>query len=124
MQIPFYGWFYRAFMRLAHRFEWHHATISGPFEDGKSQRWCRWCGLRESYRYDPRKPPTGPVSSLTEIWHKSHNVINVCYACQKPIGDAVYGIGQNGPIHWDCYDKLFPSPNKGSETEVGRPERL
>jgi hypothetical protein len=37
---------YRAFMRLVHRFNWHHCTVMGPFEDGETQHWCQWCGLR------------------------------------------------------------------------------
>lgn len=41
---------------LAHKFDWHYAPVHGPFEDGRYQRWCQWCGLRESYSYDPRKP--------------------------------------------------------------------
>jgi hypothetical protein len=50
-----YGWFYRSLMKLAHRYDWHHAKVFGPFEDGRYQRWCQWCGLRESYSYDPRQ---------------------------------------------------------------------
>jgi hypothetical protein len=61
MTIPFYGWFYRMLMRLAHRYDWYHARVCGPFEDGRYQRWCRWCGLRESYVHDPRKPLRGPL---------------------------------------------------------------
>ena len=58
MQIPFYGWFYRRLMRLAHRFDWHHAPVIGPMSGGdrQYQRWCKWCGFRESYWYDPRQP--------------------------------------------------------------------
>lgn len=37
-------------MKLAHRYDWHHAPEIGPFEDGKYQRWCKWCGFRESFR--------------------------------------------------------------------------
>lgn len=39
---------YRAFMRFVHRFNWHHATVMGPFADGSRQHWCQWCGLRYS----------------------------------------------------------------------------
>lgn len=31
-----------------------------------------------------------------------------CWHCQKPIGDEKHGVGERGPIHWACYDKLFP----------------
>lgn len=61
MQIPFYGLLYRMVMRLAHRFDWHYAPVHGPFEDGRYQRWCQWCGMRESYDHDPGKPITGPL---------------------------------------------------------------
>jgi hypothetical protein len=37
---------YRAFMRWVHRYNWHHATVMGPFPDGSVQHWCQWCGLR------------------------------------------------------------------------------
>ncbi len=40
---------YRTLMRLAHRFDWHHAPTFGPFEDGSTQKWCQWCGLRQTY---------------------------------------------------------------------------
>ncbi len=56
-----YGWLYRSMNKLAHRYNWHHAEVFGPFEDGRYQRWCQWCGLRESYSYDPRKPLEGPI---------------------------------------------------------------
>ena len=41
--------FYRHVMRFAHRFDWHYAPEHGPFEDGRYQRWCQWCGMRYSY---------------------------------------------------------------------------
>ena len=45
-----YGYFYRALMRFAHRFDWHYAPIHGPISGGERPylRWCQWCGLRES----------------------------------------------------------------------------
>lgn len=43
------GWFYRAVMRVAHRFSWHYAPEFGPLEDGRYQRWCHWCGMRETF---------------------------------------------------------------------------
>ena len=43
-----------------HKLDLHYAPVHGPIvghEDGRPrwQRWCQWCGLRESYRYDPRR---------------------------------------------------------------------
>jgi hypothetical protein len=38
---------YRPTMKLAHRFNWHHVVKLGPFEDGPTQQWCQWCGLRD-----------------------------------------------------------------------------
>ena len=43
------GRLYRVLMRLVHRYDWHYAPFIGPFEDGATQRWCKWCGFRESY---------------------------------------------------------------------------
>jgi len=37
---------YRAFMRLAHRYNWHHCTVCTPRPDGSEVHWCQWCGLR------------------------------------------------------------------------------
>ena len=42
--------FYRRVMKLAHKLDWHHAPMHGPFEDGATQRWCQWCGFRETYQ--------------------------------------------------------------------------
>lgn len=44
----YYRWFYRVHMRLAHRFNWHYAPTSHPFEDGTRQQWCQWCGMRST----------------------------------------------------------------------------
>lgn len=39
--------FYRALMRLAHRFHWHYAPPIGPLmPGGEMQLWCKWCGFR------------------------------------------------------------------------------
>lgn len=38
--------FYRWVMKVAHRFDWHYAPKHGPLEDGRTQAWCQWCGLR------------------------------------------------------------------------------
>ena len=46
--IPFAGKFYRAIMRLAHRFHWHYAPPIYP--DGDTQLWCKWCGFRQTIR--------------------------------------------------------------------------
>ena len=35
-------------MRLAHKYDWHYAPRIGPFEDGRTQLWCTWCGFRET----------------------------------------------------------------------------
>jgi hypothetical protein len=35
---------YRAFMRLAHRYNWHYMPVGGPDHD---LAWCQWCGLRD-----------------------------------------------------------------------------
>ena len=57
------GRFYLCFVILAHKFDWHHAPVYGPFDDGRYQRWCQWCGLRQSYNYDPRrKLIPGPIT--------------------------------------------------------------
>jgi hypothetical protein len=66
-----YGFFYRALMRLAHRFDWHYAPVHGPISAGSHgtfrgegpsyQLWCQWCGFRQTYPYDPRKPIPGPL---------------------------------------------------------------
>ena len=55
-QAMIYGWLYRTLTKFAHRYDWHHAKVFGPFEGGRYQIWCQWCGLRENYSYDPRKP--------------------------------------------------------------------
>ena len=49
---------YRWFTILAHKFNWHHAPVIGPICDNQRpyERWCKWCGFRETYRYDPRTP--------------------------------------------------------------------
>jgi hypothetical protein len=35
----------------------------------------------------------------------------ICYACGKPI-IAAHGVGTQGPIHWECYDKIFPKSSE------------
>ena len=40
--------FYRVFQRFAHRHNWHHTVKLGPFDDGSTQQWCQWCGLRQT----------------------------------------------------------------------------
>lgn len=52
------GLIIRNFMKLAHRFNWHYAPIHQLIDTERPyQRWCQWCGFRESYRYDPKQPP-------------------------------------------------------------------
>lgn len=46
--------FYHKFMEFMHRHNWHYAPEIGPiWPDGSMQKWCKWCGFRESY------PPKG-----------------------------------------------------------------
>lgn len=50
LKLWFLRWGYRPLMRLAHRFNWHYAPMSHPlYPTGETQRWCQWCGFRESY---------------------------------------------------------------------------
>ena len=57
MSIIFGRFLHRPMMRWMHRHDFHHAPVIGPFiPDGGYQRWCHWCGFRESYRVDPRTP--------------------------------------------------------------------
>lgn len=50
---PMRYFFYRNLMLLAHKFDWHHAPVIGPISpDGDYQRWCTWCGFRQSFRKD------------------------------------------------------------------------
>lgn len=37
--------FYRLLMKVAHRYNWHHATVCYP--DGDTLYWCQWCGMRD-----------------------------------------------------------------------------
>lgn len=62
MSWLFYKFIYQRLMRLAHRFDWHHAPMHGPLQDGATQRWCQWCGFRETYRQS-RYGVTGRVTS-------------------------------------------------------------
>lgn len=55
-----YSFFYRGLMRVAHHFNWHWAPVIGPFEDSSTQRWCQWCGFRESYRKHQGTPLKEP----------------------------------------------------------------
>lgn len=36
---------YQPLMKLAHRYGWHYAPTN-HLEDGSTQRWCHWCGMR------------------------------------------------------------------------------
>ena len=64
---------YRPFMRLAHRYNWHHTTTCGPFPDGSKQFWCQWCGLRHS---------TPPIDYALSGCHRSHPHENMDAACE------------------------------------------
>jgi hypothetical protein len=54
-RVLYYRVLYRPMMRLAHRYDWHYAPVIGPFEDGSTQRWCKWCGFRQSIPQGLRK---------------------------------------------------------------------
>lgn len=42
-----WAFFYRGVMRIAHRFNWHHAPpILGIMPGNDTQLWCTWCGFR------------------------------------------------------------------------------
>lgn len=59
--------FWRPFWKITHYFNWHYMKVFGPFEDGRRQAWCQWCGLRD-WVYDPEEAQKqlaamiGPVS--------------------------------------------------------------
>lgn len=42
------GWFYRALMKVAHRYHWHYAPPIYP--EGDTQLWCKWCGFRQTIK--------------------------------------------------------------------------
>jgi hypothetical protein len=42
------GTLYRSLMRVAHKYNWHHAPPCYP--DGDTQLWCQWCGFRETIK--------------------------------------------------------------------------
>jgi len=44
--MPFYGLFYQAIMKLSHKYNWHYAPPTYP--DGDTQLWCKWCGFRQT----------------------------------------------------------------------------
>jgi predicted RNA-binding Zn-ribbon protein involved in translation (DUF1610 family) len=69
----------RWFTILAHKYDWHYAPVYGPFKDGHYQRWCKWCGLRDSYPYHPKR--LIPVPSQPE----GHAVDYYCPRCGKLI---------------------------------------
>jgi hypothetical protein len=61
------GFLYRLLMRFAHRFDWHYAPVHGPIDPGAEyQRWCKWCGLRQSYRYNPNLRPESVMRLIRE----------------------------------------------------------
>lgn len=49
---------YRFTMKFMHKRNWHYAKIIGPIEpDGNYQRWCQWCGFRQTYNHHPNHLP-------------------------------------------------------------------
>jgi hypothetical protein len=51
-QLPLIGrwWWYRAVMKIAHRFNWHYAPPCPQIEPGETRYWCHWCGLKYTAR--------------------------------------------------------------------------
>jgi hypothetical protein len=39
------GYFYRAWSKFIHRFNYHHTRRIGPMEDGCTIHKCEWCGV-------------------------------------------------------------------------------
>lgn len=56
---------YRLLMKVAHRYDWHYAPEIGPFEDGSTQRWCQWCGFRQSV--PPKRSPLTTTNTDSEV---------------------------------------------------------
>lgn len=50
----YHRWLYRAHMRFAHRFHWHH-TRSNVMSDGTVHTRCDWCGLTQVCSYELAK---------------------------------------------------------------------
>jgi hypothetical protein len=46
---------YRGVMRLAHRYNWHHAVVL-RIDGGDVQTWCQWCGFRQTVKRAGDKP--------------------------------------------------------------------
>jgi len=44
-------WFYRRFMRFAHKHGWHHVTTS-HLVGGDIHNKCQWCGLTEVLKHN------------------------------------------------------------------------
>lgn len=49
---------YRGFMRLAHRFNWHHMEPMPIIEVNHQDIWCQWCGARYTQYIGPPIIPT------------------------------------------------------------------
>lgn len=64
-QLPFYGFVYRAIMRLAHRFNWHYAPPCYP--DGDTMLVCHWCGFRQVVKRRDYKPAI-PLKAPPKGW--------------------------------------------------------
>ncbi|CAB4167932.1 hypothetical protein UFOVP868_68 [uncultured Caudovirales phage] len=86
------GFCYRALMRFAHRFNWHYAPIIGPMmcdpgdpREGKRQRWCQWCGMR-----DWVIECTGPLRSQERANRSLPHAEKLQGAEAPPINESIY----------------------------------
>jgi hypothetical protein len=61
----YYRLLHQWLMKFTHRHHWHYMPISGPFDDGTSQAWCHWCGIR------CRLSPDDPTISLRALLEPS-----------------------------------------------------
>lgn len=60
------GRLYRLIMKIAHKYHWHYAPLIGPIlPDGTYQRWCKWCGFRETIQ--PTRVDDGYVDQEIDL---------------------------------------------------------
>jgi hypothetical protein len=53
-------------MKIAHKYHWHYAPLIGPIlPDGTYQRWCKWCGFRETIQ--PTRVDDGYVDQEIDL---------------------------------------------------------
>lgn len=71
--LPFYGFFYRLIMRIAHKYNWHYAPPIDP--DGDTQLWCKWCGFRQTIKKSnqtellpPDKAVSDEIKTMPILW--------------------------------------------------------